>query len=199
MIHCGRYRVHFAPVSGFPAINTVHFSRFHISQDQEWGKSHNSNYDLEQYLYFRLLKFLNSQISEATRVRHFTLHHSLLATILKRLPAVAENLGKRLFKPFLEEFMGSARIDHVTFNPLLTAGNHATVLQNSESTILTGRHLLRLRERQWVGQGGRRAGGVLPQRVPGTQHLEGARGAIPSEVSWSDSKLAIKKLGQRQS
>ena len=47
-------------------------------------------------------------MSEATRVRHFTLHHSLLATILKRLPAVAENLGKRLFKPFLEEFMASS-------------------------------------------------------------------------------------------
>ena len=52
-----------------------------------------------------------------------------------------------------------------------------------QSTILTGRHLLRLRERQRVGQGGRRAGGGLPQRVPGTQHMEGARGAIPSEVS----------------
>ena len=132
------------------------------------------------YLYFRLLKFLNLQISEATRVRHFTLHHSLLATILKRLPGVAENLGKCLFKPFLEEFMGSVRIDHVACT---YCGNLATVLQNSESTIFTGRHLLRLRERQRVGQGGRRAGGGLPQRVPGTQHMEGARGAIPSEVS----------------
>ena len=51
------------------------------------------------------------------------------------------------------------------------------------SLFYSGRHLLRMRERQRVGQGGWRAGGGLPQRVPGTQHLEGARGAISSEVS----------------
>lgn len=55
--------------------------------------------------YGQALAKLLVSLSEATRVRHFTMHHSLLSTVLKRLPAVAENLGKRLFKPFLEEFM----------------------------------------------------------------------------------------------
>ena len=44
-------------------------------------------------------------LSDSTRVRHYTMHFALLATVLKRLPAIAENLGKRQFKPFLEEFM----------------------------------------------------------------------------------------------
>lgn len=46
-----------------------------------------------------------SKISQACHKRHYTLHLSFIETVLKRLPDIAERLGKRFFKPYLEDFM----------------------------------------------------------------------------------------------
>ncbi|TRY75172.1 hypothetical protein TCAL_14582 [Tigriopus californicus] len=48
---------------------------------------------------------LVSKISQACYKRHYTLHLSFIETVLKRLPDMAERLGKRYFKPYLEDFM----------------------------------------------------------------------------------------------
>ncbi|MEM7296598.1 MAG: hypothetical protein AAF330_08270, partial [Pseudomonadota bacterium] len=46
-----------------------------------------------------------AKIESACRVRHYALHPSFIQTVLERLPGVADSLGKRLFKPYLEELM----------------------------------------------------------------------------------------------
>ena len=44
--------------------------------------------------------------AEACRKQHYVSHYSLIETMLKTLPTLAENLGKRTFKgQFLEEFL----------------------------------------------------------------------------------------------
>lgn len=45
------------------------------------------------------------KVANACGIRHYTMHFSLLETVLKRIPDLANNLGKRNFKPYLEEFM----------------------------------------------------------------------------------------------
>ena len=46
-----------------------------------------------------------SALSSACSIRHYTMHYSFLETTLKRLPAMADGLGKRFFKPYLDDFM----------------------------------------------------------------------------------------------
>lgn len=43
-------------------------------------------------------------IAMACGHKHYTLHHSFLETVLKRIPDMATHLGKRNFKPYLDEF-----------------------------------------------------------------------------------------------
>ena len=44
-------------------------------------------------------------VAEACRHRHYPAHLSLLATDSARLPGVATNVGKKQFKPHLEQFL----------------------------------------------------------------------------------------------
>ena len=44
-------------------------------------------------------------IITACHQRHYTMHLSFLETVMKRLPGIAQNLGKRNFKPYLEDLL----------------------------------------------------------------------------------------------
>ena len=53
---------------------------------------------------------LVQKIANASRHRHYVAHYFFLETVLKTLPLIAQNLGKRAFKLYLEEFM-----DHIFY------------------------------------------------------------------------------------
>ena len=50
------------------------------------------------------------KISDACRYRHYVSHHCFLETVMKTLPIIGGNLGKRTLKMYLEEFM-----DHIFY------------------------------------------------------------------------------------
>eukprot|EP00095_Tigriopus_kingsejongensis_P009240 snap_masked-scaffold495_size155559-processed-gene-0.5 protein:Tk09240 transcript:snap_masked-scaffold495_size155559-processed-gene-0.5-mRNA-1 annotation:"hypothetical protein LOTGIDRAFT_232463" len=47
---------------------------------------------------------LLAKISQACYKRHYTLHLSFIETVLQCVPQMADNLGKRLFKPYMDDF-----------------------------------------------------------------------------------------------
>jgi len=53
---------------------------------------------------------LIQKIVDACRFRHYVAHHFFLETVMKTLPIIGENLGKRTLKMHLEEFM-----DHIFY------------------------------------------------------------------------------------
>merc|ERR1711997_715582 len=49
-------------------------------------------------------------VANACRFRHYVSHYSFLQTVLKTFPLLGQNLGKRVLKMYLEEFL-----DHIFY------------------------------------------------------------------------------------
>ena len=53
---------------------------------------------------------LMQKMADACRHRHYVAHYFFLETVFKTLPAIGQNIGKRIIKMYLEEFL-----DHIFY------------------------------------------------------------------------------------
>ena len=86
------------------------------------------------------------KIADACRYRHYVSHHFFLETVLKTLPVIGQNLGKRTIKMYLEDFM-----DHIFYaaeceNALAASAAYNCLKSLSE---LLGPNILRGRVEQF--------------------------------------------------
>ena len=83
-----------------------------------------------------------SKASKAARQKHYTMHYCFLETLCKVLPTIGKGIGKRLFKPHLEDFFDAIFYARESDNSLASSAAEQCLSRLSEflgPNILRGR------------------------------------------------------------
>ncbi len=91
---------------------------------------------------WEMISNLLPKAAAATRFKHYTMHYSFLETVMKVLPTIGEGLGKRIFKPHLEDFFDAIFYCLASDNALASVAAEQCLIRLSKflgPNILLGR------------------------------------------------------------